>query len=76
VDLAQKVVGVGSVGTHCYIALLLGREDGDPLFLQIKEAQHSVFARHLSPSTYSNQAQRVVNGQHLMQADIRSKQRR
>ncbi len=68
VDLAQKVVGVGSVGTHCYIVLLLGSEDTDPLFLQIKEAQHSVFERHLTPSPYPNQAQRVVNGQRLMQA--------
>jgi uncharacterized protein (DUF2252 family) len=68
VDLAQKVVGVGSVGTHCSIALLLGREDGDPLFLQLKEAQRSVFERHPGPSAYANQAQRVVNGQHLMQA--------
>ena len=68
VDIAQKVVGVGSVGTHCYIALLLGSEDGDPLFLQMKEAQISVWERYLSPSAYPNQAQRVVNGQHLMQA--------
>ena len=68
VDLAQKVVGVGSVGTHCYIALLLGNADSDPLFLQIKEAQASVLERHLGPSAYANHAQRVVCGQHLMQA--------
>src|SRR5260370_30306593 len=68
VDLAQKVVGVGSVGTHCYIVLLLGSEDTDPLFLQLKEAQHSVLEPHLTPSPYPNQAQRVVNGQRLMQA--------
>lgn len=68
VDLAQKVVGVGSVGTHCSIALLLGSLDGDPLFLQIKEAQPSVLERFLPHSTYPNQAQRVVSGQRLMQA--------
>ena len=68
VDLAQKVVGVGSVGTYCAIALLLGNEDGDPLFLQLKEAQPSVWERYLAPSVYANQAQRVVNGQHLIQA--------
>jgi uncharacterized protein (DUF2252 family) len=71
VDIAQKVVGVGSVGTHCYIALLLGNEgnkDSDPLFLQIKEAQASVYERHLAPSVYPNHAQRVVCGQRLMQA--------
>ena len=68
VDLAQKVVGVGSVGTHCAIALLLGSPDGDPLFLQIKEAQHSVLESHLTSSAYANQAQRVVNGQRMMQA--------
>ena len=71
VDIAQKVVGVGSVGTHCYIALLLGNEgdkDSDPLFLQIKEAQASVYERHLAPSAYPNHAQRVVCGQRLMQA--------
>ena len=68
VDLAQKVVGVGSVGTHCSIVLLLGSEESDPLFLQIKEAQSSVFERHLARSAFANSAQRVVNGQHLMQA--------
>ena len=68
VDLAKKVVGVGSVGTHCYIALLLGNADNDPLFLQIKEAQASVLEQHLGTSAYANHAQRVVCGQHLMQA--------
>src|SRR4029077_19256937 len=58
VDLAQKVVGGGSVGTHCLIVLLLGREESDPLFLQIKEAQPSVLEPHLSRSVYPNQAQR------------------
>jgi uncharacterized protein (DUF2252 family) len=70
VDLAEKVVGVGSVGTRCYVALLLGmgNDSSDPLFLQIKEAQTSVLEPHLGPSIYPNHAQRVVNGQHLMQA--------
>ena len=70
VDLAEKVVGVGSVGTWCYVALLLGmgNDSSDPLFLQIKEAQPSVLEPHLGPSIYPNHAQRVVNGQHLMQA--------
>jgi uncharacterized protein (DUF2252 family) len=68
VDIAQKVVGVGSVGTRCYVALLLGNDSNDPLLLQIKEAQASVLERHLSPSVYPNHAQRVVCGQRLMQA--------
>jgi uncharacterized protein (DUF2252 family) len=68
VDLARKVVGVGSVGTRCWIVLLLGRDSGDPLFLQIKEAQASVLEPYLGPSTYQNHGQRVVVGQRLMQA--------
>jgi hypothetical protein len=68
VDFARKVVGVGSVGTRCWIALFLGRDQGDPLFLQMKEAQNSVLAQHLGKSKYANQGQRVVMGQHLMQA--------
>ncbi|CAB4622798.1 unannotated protein [freshwater metagenome] len=68
VDLARKVVGVGSVGTRCWVALLVGREDGDPLFLQIKEAEPSVLERHLGASRYPTQGQRVVEGQRLMQA--------
>ncbi len=68
VDMAQKVVGVGSVGTRCFIALLLGHDSTDPLFLQIKEAQASVLERHLGPSVYPNAAQRVVCGQRLIQA--------
>lgn len=68
VDVAQKVVGVGSVGTRCYVVLLLGNESNDPLLLQIKEAQASVLERHLGPSSYPNHAQRVVSGQRLMQA--------
>jgi uncharacterized protein (DUF2252 family) len=68
VDLAQKVVGVGSVGTRCYVVLMMGNDSYDPLLLQIKEAQASVLERHLGPSVYPNHAQRVVNGQRLMQA--------
>ncbi len=67
-DMARKVVGVGSVGTRCWILLLLGRDDDDPLFLQAKEAEKSVLARYVGKSKYSNQGQRVVAGQHLMQA--------
>jgi uncharacterized protein DUF2252 len=68
VDLARKVVGVGSVGTRCWILLLLGRDADDPLFLQIKEAQASVLEPHLGKSAYENHGQRVVAGQRLMQA--------
>jgi uncharacterized protein (DUF2252 family) len=68
VDVAYKVVGVGSVGTRCYVALLMGSEEGDPLFLQVKQAQASVFEPHLGPSSYLNHAQRVVRGHYLMQA--------
>ncbi|MEV5282581.1 DUF2252 domain-containing protein [Streptomyces sp. NPDC051993] len=72
VDMARKVVGVGSVGTRCWIVLLLGRDDGDPLLLQAKEAGESVLAAHVGASEYENQGQRVVAGQRLMQtaADI------
>ncbi|MFI8007400.1 DUF2252 domain-containing protein [Streptomyces sp. NPDC086010] len=68
VDLARKVVGVGSVGTRCWIILLLGRDGGDPLFLQAKEADTSVLAPHAGASIYRNQGERVVAGQRLMQA--------
>lgn len=68
VDVAYKVVGVGSVGTRCYVALLMGREKSDPLFLQVKQAQASVYEPHLGPSSYLNHAQRVIRGQYLMQA--------
>ncbi|ONH31764.1 DUF2252 domain-containing protein [Pseudofrankia asymbiotica] len=68
VDFARKVVGVGSVGTRCWVALLLGRDDDDPLLLQIKEAGTSVLADHLPGSAYDNQGERVVVGQRLIQA--------
>ncbi|HTZ27786.1 MAG TPA: DUF2252 domain-containing protein [Streptosporangiaceae bacterium] len=67
-DLARKVVGVGSVGTRCWIALMLGRDGADPLFLQVKEAEASVLGRFVGGSRYTNQGQRVVAGQRLMQA--------
>ena len=68
VHTAYKMVGVGSVGTRCYIMLLLGRDTDDPLFLQIKEAQASVLERYAGKSTHRHQGQRVVVGQRLMQA--------
>ena len=68
VDLARKVVGVGSVGTGAWIALLLGRDDADPLVLQLKEAPPSVLERYLGRSEYRNGGHRVVAGQRLMQA--------
>jgi uncharacterized protein (DUF2252 family) len=67
-DFARKVVGVGSVGTRAWIALLLGRDEQDPLFLQMKEAEASVLEEVLGPSEFSNHGQRVVVGQRLMQA--------
>jgi uncharacterized protein (DUF2252 family) len=66
--MARKVVGVGSVGTRCWIVLLVGRDDADPLFLQVKEAQESVLSRFVGASKFPNQGQRVVAGQRLMQA--------
>jgi hypothetical protein len=68
VDVAMKIVGVGSVGTMCLIALLQGRDDADPLILQIKQATPSVLERYLGKSKYSNHGQRVVEGQRVMQA--------
>ncbi|MGN6276878.1 MAG: DUF2252 domain-containing protein [Solirubrobacterales bacterium] len=68
VDAALKVVGVGSVGTRAWIVLLLGRDSGDPLFLQAKEAQASVLESYAGASPYRNHGRRVVEGQRLMQA--------
>ncbi|MEU6120746.1 DUF2252 domain-containing protein [Streptomyces sp. NPDC047123] len=68
VDAARKVVGVGSVGTRCYIVLLSGRDAGDPLFLQIKEAVRSVVEEHLPTGPYVHPGHRVVAGQRLLQA--------
>jgi uncharacterized protein (DUF2252 family) len=67
VDIAHKVVGVGSVGVQAWVMLLIGRDRGDPLFLQIKEAQRSVLEQHLAHSPYANAGQRVVAGQRAMQ---------
>ncbi|MEU9135710.1 DUF2252 domain-containing protein [Streptomyces sp. NPDC048404] len=67
-DVARKVVGVGSVGTRCWIILLLGRDDSDPLLLQAKEADESVLAPYAGASEYRTQGERVVAGQRLMQA--------
>ena len=69
VQLARKVVGVGSVGTRAWIALMEGVDGTEPLFLQAKEAQPSVLAPHCGRSQYRNQGERVVAGQHLMQAE-------
>ena len=67
-DFARKVVGVGSVGTRAWIALMLGLDGGDPLFLQLKEAEASVLEDFVAPSEFSNHGERVVAGQRLMQA--------
>ncbi|WP_030213416.1 DUF2252 domain-containing protein [Streptomyces bikiniensis] len=67
-DAARKVVGVGSVGTRCFVLLLEGRDEGDPLILQIKEAGPSVLEEYLAPTAYPHQGQRVVCGQRLIQA--------
>ena len=67
-DVARKVVGVGSVGTRCWIAFMRGKDEGDPLFLQYKEAQESVLAPYLKAApAYQNQGFRVVSGQRLIQ---------
>jgi uncharacterized protein (DUF2252 family) len=72
IDMAHKVVGVGSVGTRCWIVLMLGGGDNDPLLLQVKEAQPSVLAAHVVDSgpltRYRHDGERVVAGQRLMQA--------
>ncbi len=68
VDLARKVVGVGSVGTRAWVVLLVGRDGQDPLVLQAKEAQASVLEPYIGASVYANHGERVVAGQRLMQA--------
>ena len=68
VDFARKVVGVGSVGTRAWIALMLGLDGRDPLFLQIKEAEASVLEAFLPGSDFKSHGERVVAGQRLMQA--------
>ena len=71
VDMARKVVGVGSVGTRCWVVLLSGRDQDDPLLLQVKEAPASVLAAHVGDKTapqWHTEGERVVTGQRLMQA--------
>jgi uncharacterized protein (DUF2252 family) len=68
IDVARKVVGVGSVGTRGFIALLQGRDQQDPLFLQVKEATRSVLEDHLPKSRFQQPGERVVQGQRIMQA--------
>ena len=68
VDVARKVVGVGSVGTRAFIVLLEGRDENDPLFLQVKEANPSVLEPYLQKNSYKNQGHRVVAGQRVVQA--------
>jgi uncharacterized protein (DUF2252 family) len=68
VDLARKVVGVGSVGLRCYVALLLGNDEQDPLFLQVKEARRSVWESARRRRPHGNHGKRVVVGQRIMQA--------
>jgi len=68
VDMARKVVGVGSVGTRAFIVLLQGRDQHDPMFLQVKEATASVLEDHLPKSRYKQHGERVVHGQRMMQA--------
>ena len=68
VDVARKVVGVGSVGTRAFMVLLKGRDSSDVLFLQLKEATRSVLEDHLPKSGYATPGQRVVEGQRLLQA--------
>jgi hypothetical protein len=67
-DAARQLVGIGSVGMICWIILLLGRDEHDPLFLQLKEADASVLSAFAGASTHANEGQRVVAGQRLMQA--------
>jgi uncharacterized protein (DUF2252 family) len=67
VDVALKVVGVGSVGTRCYVVLMLNRKE-EPLFIQVKEARQSVLQPFTAPSQYAHNGQRVVEGQRLVQA--------
>jgi uncharacterized protein (DUF2252 family) len=68
VEMARKVVGVGSVGTRAWVALMMGRDGQDPLFLQAKEAEASVLEPYIGKSEFGNHGERVVEGQWLMQA--------
>ena len=68
VEMARKVVGVGSVGTRAWVLLMMGRDGQDPLFMQAKEAEASVLERYVGESEFGNHGERVVEGQWLMQA--------
>ena len=68
VEMARKVVGVGSVGTRAWVVLMMGRDGQDPLFLQAKEAEASVLEPYVGESEFGNHGERVVEGQWLMQA--------
>src|SRR5262249_17110260 len=68
IDLAFRVVGVGSVGTRCQVVLLYGDGQDDPLILQLKEANRSVLEPFVQPCSYANQGERVVQGQRIIQA--------
>src|SRR4029077_5596949 len=68
IELARRVVGVGSVGIGAWILLFLGRDNSDPLILQAKEAEESVLEAFAGSSEYRNHGERVVSGQRLMQA--------
>jgi uncharacterized protein (DUF2252 family) len=70
VDMARKVVGVGSVGTRAWVFLLVGRDGEDPLVLQAKEAQASVLEAHLGASVFDSHGERVVRGQRLSHAAV------
>ena len=67
-DVAHKVVGVGSVGTRCFITYWQGNDEGDPLFLQVKQASQSLLEPYLGRSEYEQPGRRVITGQRLMQA--------
>jgi len=68
VEMARKVVGVGSVGTRAWVLLMMGRDGQDPLFMQAKEAEASVLEPYVGESEFKNHGERVVEGQWLMQA--------
>jgi uncharacterized protein (DUF2252 family) len=68
VRIARKVVGVGSVGTRSWVVLMMGRDENDPMLLQLKEATPSVLEPYTEPSVYESQGRRVVEGQRFMQA--------
>jgi uncharacterized protein (DUF2252 family) len=68
--IARKVVGIGSVGMRNWVVLFVGRDDADPLLLQLKEAKHSVLEPYTAPTPYESQGRRVVEGQRFMRAAV------